>query len=322
MESDGVVAEEVERPRKTLRRKKNKLSNYVIVTETDLEKKTTKGFEFNRETKEFYTLKEKCKKCDSLALIPPPSSISTQSENSTIAVSTASTTSTTTTCAGSNESVAKVATTHFDEDWLSENDNKILGKIAFEEEGHHRRMVRQHDETLKRQQTNKINMLSALRIQNTTRNALDRLIQEALDRESTSVNLNAFLIMQDGSFVPYNIARGGVLYETCRNKHTPIHIDRRQLFVDMMHHQEEFKQLLHIFQYLDNPPEDKGWAKNDKLPCVIYKRKIELVDMHLIDTMDMWDRLECLFDPNLMGFYYAIIVCFGLFTSQHDTTTI
>jgi len=73
---------------------------------------------------------------------------------------------------------------------------------------------------------------------------------------------------------------------------------------------------LYIFHYLDRPPSDKRWGS--KLPFVIYKRPIELVDGKLIDTLDFWDKLEYIFEPNVHGFYYAIIVCFGLFTPQKD----
>lgn len=318
---DGEVkAPPEEKQRKIMRPEKaKKINTFVVVTETNLHNKLSRGYEFNRETKEYCKFKEKCKSCDSHT-----SSSANEKKEKTNTTSTTSTSSTTAIrpgAASNSSNEQSKGDAHFDEDWLSEKDNEMLGKLAFEETGHQRRVMRQREETLKRQQSNKVNMLSALRIQNTTRNSLDQLLQAALDKDLTSVNVNAFMIMDDGTFVPYIVSKECVgcnsLYEMCANKHIPIHIDRRQLFLDMMHHQEHFKELLHVFRYLDSPPEDRPWSKV-KLPYLVYKRKIELLDGHLLDNLDFWQRVENLFEPNVEGFYYAIIVCFGLFSPENE----
>jgi len=280
MDVDTLPVKEEEVPRRLTKRQKGKLKNFIIVTETNLDKKTSKAYGVHPDTKELYLIKPPC-----------------------------------------NESVSSTTTSSeaegvFDPEWLSEKDKEKLAKIVFEEQGHHRRMVRRESAKLQCQQNNKIAMLEGLRIQQATREALDKLIEEALNKEVVSVNLNAFLIMEDGKFVPFNVSRGGILYELSLNKHQPVHIERTQLLVDMMHHQNEYKQLLYIFQYLDRPPETKGWGK--KLPFIIYKRPIELVAGLVVDELDFWERVEHLFTPNTLGFYYAIIVCFGLF-EQGDT---
>ncbi len=210
----------------------------------------------------------------------------------------------------------------FDDEWLSEKDTEILASIPNTSESHHRWTTRQKEETLARQESNKMRMLEGLRVQNTTRLFIEERITDALNREQLFANINAFIIASDdGSMEVYDTSSPRALscgvkhYELVRNKHKHTLIDQRNLFIDMIHHTESIKQLRHIFQYIENlPPSsslyNKEWGTS--LPYIIYKRFIEIVDGVPIDALDFWDRVEFIFKPKKTGFYYAIIVCFGV----------
>lgn len=281
----------VEKPYKQTKKKKL-LRHFIVVTDTNLPTHTSTQSAFNAETKELYIIKNKCKQCD----IPPR-----PQQKPPLDVSQRSTTSST-----------SEQPFHFDSEWLNDQDRERLEAITYEEKGEQRRAMRKSAEIIMRQRKNKLNLLNSLRIHSLLRLTIEQRIQDALDNDSPTVNLDAFLILEDGTFMPYNVIQGiGVAYELVKNKHPVLpHIDRGQLFIEMMQHQTQLRQLLHLFRYLDHPPPEKKWGS--KLAYVIYKRKIELLDGHLVDNLDFWDHVECLFEPKVSGYYYAIIVCFDL----------
>ena len=288
------------------KKKKTKLHNFVVVTETNLPTKTSRQSAYNEEKKEFYVVKSKCKKCD---IEKPPNDVSTTNTSSTCS----------TTNASSGSESEQQQPFPFNSEWLNEQDRERLDAITFEEEGHQRRLMRKTAETQCRQQKNKLDLLKGLRLYNIMRIAVEKRIEDALDKDLPSVNLDAFVILEDGTFLPYNAEYGGCPYEFVKNKFAPLgHLDRKQLFIELLQHPTQLKQLLHLFQYLDNPPKEKDWLNNNKLPYVIYKRQIELIDGQLVDNLDFWGHLENLFEPKVTGFYYAIIVCFVLYSKEEE----
>lgn len=260
-------------------RKKKKLNSFVIVTETNLANKNFQQCEFNPKTNEIYLLKSKCSHCDSHS--------SSTSES-----------------------------TGFDAEWLNANDKEALDNLVKEEPGHYRRTMKTKEEIEKRVYANKVNLLSGLRIQNTVRIIIDKRIREARNRGAISVNITAFILTDDNLFKPYDISQSSTYYEMVRNKHPVHHLDRCQLFIEMIQHQEQFKQLTHIFHYLEHSQREQIYETD--LSCLIYKRRIEMVGSLFLENLDFWDRLETLFDSKTVGYYYAIIVCFDLFKAPNE----
>lgn len=272
--------------KRAMKRKKS-LTQFVVMSKVEVggggSSKAPQQYARDENTQEFYLLARKCSVCGSHEAGDAP-------------VNTTATTSTV-----SSSDVASLEK-KMSNGWLSEKDIDTIDKIR-EGEGHHNRITRQKTEVTMSRQQNKLSMLGALRIQSTTRDECDRRIAAAIDRGDVSVNLNAFLITSDGVLRPFNAEHGGCLYERTRNKHKDELIKLGRLHVDMLAHQEAFKQLFHLFLYLEkhSPPID----------YLIYKRPIELLDGKLFETLDMWDRLENLFEPKLTGYYYAIMGCIG-----------
>lgn len=287
-------------------KKGKKLRKFIILTETNLENKTHNHYELNPDTDQLSIIKTKCKQCETAKPLPPSSN-----EEIMKTTSTTSTITTITTTSHNDEEEDNAATcSQFDPEWLTEKDRAEMQKMAFEEPGHYRRMVQQETELLRRTQSNQMNTLTALRIQNTTRVTIEERIEKALSVDEAFVNLNAFLIMCDGSFRPFNVKQGGCLYELIHNKRKARHIEKGQLFVDMVRHPIQLKQLRYMLKYLDDPPKEKVWR--DGLAYIIYKRRIELVADRVIDQLEFWEHILDMFTPNVEGVYYSIIAFFGL----------
>lgn len=283
-------------PKKTMKRKKS-LTQFVVMSKVEMggaaANKTKQQYARDENTQEFYLLAHKCSVCGSQESVGE----SSEGGGGGGVVNTTATTSTTASSGDVGELERKMSN-----DWLSEKDVDEIDKIR-EGEGHHNRATRQKEEVAHSRLKNKLSMLSALRIQSTTREECDRRIVAATERGDVSVNLNAFLITSDGVLRPFNAEHGGCRYEMVRNKHRDELIKLGRLHVDMLAHQEAFKQLFHLFLYLQkqSPPID----------YLIYKRPIELLDGKVIDTLDVWDRLVNLFEPKQTGYYYAIMGCIG-----------
>lgn len=268
-------------------RRKKSLNQFVVMTKVGMDntraKETYARDEIN---KEFYLLTRKCSVCGS------------QESESEGGGTSDSTTTTPTTTSDVSALEKKV-----NDQWLTEQDVAQIDTIR-EGEGHYNRLQRQKQEVVSRRQRNKLNMVNALRIQTVTRDECDRRIAAATEKGEVSVNLNAFLIMSDGTLRPYNAEHGGCLYEHVRNpKHKDELVKLGRLHIDMLHHQEAFKQLFHIFLYLDR--------HLPRIDYIIYKRPIEFIGKQLSERLDFWDRIEHLFEPKTTGHYYAIIACIG-----------
>lgn len=269
-------------------KRKKSLNQFVVMTKVGMDNTRAKETYARDETnKEFYLLTRKCSVCGSQ-----------ESESEGAGVTTSTTTTTTTTTSDVSTLERKVSGR-----WLTDQDVSEIEKVR-EGEGHHNRLQRQKDEVTQYRQRNKLNMVAALRVQTVTRDECDRRIAAAIEKNAVSVNLNAFLIMNDGTLRPYNAEHGGCLYEHIRNaKHKDELIKLGRLHIDMLHHQEAFKQLFHIFLYLDRHV--------PRIDYIIYKRPIEFIGKQLSERLDFWDRLEHLFEAKTAGHYYAIIACIG-----------
>lgn len=261
-------------------KRKKSLNQFVVMTKVGMDTKRAKETYARDETnKEFYLLTRKCSVCGSQE---------SESEGG-----------------GGTTTISDVSTLErkVSDRWLTEQDVAEIDRIR-EGEGHHNRLQRQKEEVARYRQKNKLHMVNALRIQTVTRDECDRRIAAASEKGAVSVNLNAFLIMSDGTLRPYNAEHGGCLYEHIRNpRHKDELVKLGRLHIDMLHHQEAFKQLFHIFLYLDR--------HNPRIDYIIYKRPIEFIGKQLSDRLDFWDRLEHLFEPKTTGHYYAIIACIG-----------
>jgi len=291
-------------PKKGMKRKKS-LTQFVVMSKVEMggngtnNNKAKQQYARDENTQEFYLLTHKCSVCGSQESVGESSEGGGGGGGGVI-----NTTATTTTTSSVETSDVESLERKIRNDWLSEKDENEIDKIR-EGEGHHNRIVRRKEEVTSSRHRKKLGLLGDLKIQATTREECDRRIAAAVEKGDVSVNLNAFLITSDGVLRPFNAQHGGCLYERVRNKHRDELIDIGRLHVDMLAHQEAFKQLFHLFLYLakQSPPID----------YLIYKRPIELLDGKLIDTLDVWDRLENLFDPKLTGYYYAIIGCVGFY---------
>lgn len=259
-------------------RRKKSLNQFVVMTKVDMDNTRDKETYARDETnKEFYLLTRKCSVCGSQ---------DSESEGGT----------------GERSDVSSLEKKVGDR-WLTEQDVAQIDKIR-EGEGHHNRIQRHKEEVARCRQNNKLDMVSALRIQTVTRNECDKRIAAATEKGAVSVNLNAFLIMSDGTLRQYNAEHGGCLYEHVRNPRNKDELIKLgRLHIDMLHHEEAFKQLFHIFLYLDKHV--------PRIDYIIYKRPIEFIGNKLVDRLDFWDRLEYLFEPKTTGYYYAIMACLG-----------
>jgi len=263
-----------EAPKPEKRKRKKSLQVFQVLTRVDLAEKNRQQYVLNNDTNEFCVIKGKCSHCGS-----------TEEEEAAAATVVAP------------ESTP--VTTH---SWLSERDLEEIIAIRDKEPSHHRRADIEKKEVTTRKVRNKVSMLDSLRVYNTTHETCAKILEAAKAQDKVSVNMNAFLIMDEGdTLTPYNADKGGCLYESVHNKHEWAFITKEELFHDMFQHQESFKQLIHIFYFLEE--------RSPPLEFVIYKRKIELVDGILVDTLDFWGHLEHLFVPTRDGYYYAIIAC-------------
>lgn len=296
------------------RRKKKPLKQFVMLSKIELDEKTREHYAQDDETNEFYMITRKCRQCsaplgeiDGSTSTTSTSSMDHQQQQRTkLANKTSLEQEGQTTASILEESKTSLSTIEecLNGKWLSEKDYEEITVIAHAEQSHQRRHMIEAEEVKNRRLHNKISALDAIKLQAVTRAECDKRIKAAMEEEKASVNINAFLILQDGSLRPYNQHQRGHLYELIHNKHQPQLLTRQHLFMDMIQHPYAFKQLLYIFHYLER--------LSPRPVYLIYKRPIELLDLRPIDTLDFWDRLEHLFDSKKTGYYYAIIVCLAL----------
>lgn len=272
------------------KKKKKSIRVFEVMTRVELDDKTRQQYALNNATNEFYVLKRQCAQCSSV-------------EEDDGAVCTTATTST----VSGSEAEEKTRSSRVvkEHNWLSESDYDEIIKRRDQEVSHQRRLMLEKEEVSTRRLKKKLSTLNGMRIHTTTHQVCGALIAEAIQAGKIYINVNCFLIMNDGTLIPYNPGSGtnGCHYELLHNKHRPKFVTEEQLFNQMLRHEEAFKQLLHIFHYLK--------ASEPPLEYSIYKRKIELLDGALLDRLTFWDRLERLFEETKEGYYYAILVRLG-----------
>ncbi len=266
------------------KKKKNKINQLVIMTKIDIASGAKQTYARDEHNNEFYILRHKCHSCGSI-----DNSEQTDTERSDVS------------CLEKKLS----------DNWLSDKEANQIDQIV-EGEGDYRRRSRQKEQVVAAKRLNKLGMIDALRVQTLTRARCDRQIEQAKLKGDVSANLNAFLIMEDGTLRPYNAEHGGCLYELVRNKHRDEIIRIERLHLDMIRHQEAFKQLFHIFLYLER--------HKPRIEYLIYKRPIELIGNKLVDHLDLWDRIENLFEAKQKGHYYAVMGCLS-FSPKENTVS-
>lgn len=314
------MTEQQQDPVEIYRKKSKKsLRAFEVLTRVELDnsskkKKTRphKHFTVDDATNEVYVLSQKCNQCGSVE----STSESDQPKNASASVS--ATASCTVSSSSSSNNILSATALPSGNSWLSEQDlDEIVNSHGTEREKNtQRRHMYEREEIKTRTVKNKLRMLESLRVYNTTQVHCEKLINAALQSGKVSVNVNAFIILEeDDLLIPYTKERGGCEYELVRNKHELEPITKKRLFDDMIRHQEAFKQLLHVFHFLENQ-----FSPTRPLEYIIYKRKIELMDSLLLDGLDFWDKLERLFIPIQEGYYYAIVVCLGFSLSTVSAT--
>lgn len=136
----------------------------------------------------------------------------------------------------------------------------------------------------------------------TVQNNINRRIGDGLRDSKLSVNIKAFTVV-NRKCRDYDTSKsGGMYYEAIHSDSCATIITKDQLFLDVMNFYWRYLDLLHICNYLER--------MTTPLHYLIYKREIHLVDeTPLHDNSSFIDQFIM---PKRVGFYYAIIVNFGL----------
>ena len=152
-------------------------------------------------------------------------------------------------------------------------------------------------------------LIHSLGIPSVLRHSVNDKLRNALANGNINVNITAFTVIKNRYSEYDKVKMGGEYYEKLLNDFTSQRITKKDLSSDLINFEKRYCELLQICNYLEQ--------MRHPLDYIIYKREIELVDTTPIHNES--DFLDKYFMPKRVGFYYAIIVNFGLSYSRIKT---
>jgi hypothetical protein len=188
---------------------------------------------------------------------------------------------------------------------LEDDDNN---DVALTEPSHQRReMARQENdaEIDKNYVMAQLNLAHSLKIRKQAKDAVDKRIQFALMNNKLSANVHSFVILhsKDDSVEACINYLATIPYECVSNHHRGTKVCLDQLFADMTPFEKAYKEVLIICNYLND--------RVSPLNYIIYKKEIEYIGDKPVSDVSI-TLCEWLFESRRTGFYYAVIVNFGL----------
>ncbi len=154
-------------------------------------------------------------------------------------------------------------------------------------------------------------LIDSLGLPSVLKNRINDKLRDALANGDIHVNIRAFTIIKDRYSEYDKVKIGCEYYEKLTNDFVPQIRTKDELSSDLINFERRYCELLQICNYFEQ--------MRRPLHYMIYKRVIEMVDTTPIH--DDSDFLDKYFMPKRTGFYYAIIVNFGLSYSNARTNS-